>query len=821
MLADERSLAEVAAAILDGTPIDWPAVEASATDRERRVLEELRLLCTLADLHRDVAPAPGAPAAREQAGEHWGRLRLIERLGGGTFGKVYRAWDSRLHREVALKLIEADGAGGRRPAAIIREGRLLARVRHPGVVTIYDAEQIGSQLGLSMEFVHGATLEQRLAQKGPCSAAEAIDLGIQLSDALAAVHDAGVLHRDVKASNVVVKEDGRVVLMDFGAGRWLDSGLGLDAAGTPLYAAPEVLRGAEATIQSDLYSLGVLLHHMLTGSYPVRAATLAELREAHDRRSGDAGGDGGLQEGIPRRLAAILARLIDPDPGRRPASAAALARDFRAAQPDRQRRRIVMAVAAAALVTLATASGWMMATRDTGAAAAIGPAGEPLRIAVLPFDVKGEDDGIAALRDGLASDLITRLQSSTDVRIISKASAFSAGEANLTLADAGARLGVSMLVTGRLERAGDTIAVAASLVAVPEGRTVWSREYRRPGSELLDLQRSIAADLADKLQLQRALGSRRWPTRSPEAYALYVRGRAALDQFSFDGNRLALQLFERALELDPEFADAHAGLAQAYLAQDAAPHLPREEPFRRAADATARALALDPMLSAAYVAAAQIRSAQLDWAGAERDYLRAIELGPSDVVARHQYAHFLARLGRADDSISQARAAEALDPLSPRAIMAVASALRFARRWEEAIAQSQKALQIDPAHLIAYHNIGLSYQGLGRLDEAIEAYERRGRSGNLGHAYGIAGRTRDARTLLKYFEAEHARTGQWAGQIAQIYIGLGDTDRAFEWLDRGDPREGAPTTFRVAAVWDDLRGDPRFMALLKKHGLAD
>jgi TolB-like protein/Flp pilus assembly protein TadD len=811
VLANEQSVAAVATAILDGTAIDWPAVESNATDQERRLLEELRLLCTLADLHRDVPPLPGEVAAAESA-EYWGRLRLIERLGGGAFGEVYRAWDPRLHREVALKLIATDGAGSRRPSAVIREGRLLARVRHPGVVTIYDAEQIGSRLGLSMEFVQGATVEQRLAQKGVCTAAEAIDLGIQLCDALSAVHDAGVLHRDIKASNVVVQDDGRIVLMDFGSGRWLESAVSIDATGTPLYAAPEVLQGHEATVRSDLYSLGVLLYHVLTNSYPVRAATLPELRQAHSRRMHGAGVEEGVWRGIPRRLAAVLARVIDPDPGRRPSSAAALARDLRAVRHGRRARRLAMPVAAAALLTLAVAGAWL--TRDT--------AGAPLRIAVLPFAIDGNDPDTAALRDGLASDLITRLQTSKDVRVISKASAFSVGGANLSLANAGARLGVSLLVTGDLARVGDTISVNARLVGLPRERILWSRDYRRPATELLHLQRAIAVDLAATLQLEPAQPGQRWPTRNPEAYALYVRGRSALDRFTREGTRLALQLFERALELDAEYADVHASLAHLYLVRNVIPHLTAEESFRRATQAADRAMALDATLPAAHVAAARIKSARADWTGAERDYLRAIELGPSDVFARQHYAHWLALLGRPDEAIEQAKIAESLDPYSPGAIMQVASALRFAKRYEEAITYSLKALEIDPGQTMAYHNLGLNYQGLGRLDEAIEAYERRGASGNLGHAYAVAGRTAEARALLKKFEAEYSSTGLNAGEVAQIYIGLGEFDKAFAWLDRMDPLQaGAPTTFKVAPVWDPLRSDPRFTALLRRHGLAD
>lgn len=333
---DDRALTDVASAILNGTPVDWAAAEHSADDEDRPLLEELRVLSTVADLHRRLAAADRQPA--DPAGDDpqtWGRLRLLERVGGGTFGDVYRAWDPRLDRAVALKLITTREGSDLRTAAVLHEGRLLARVRHPGVVTIYDAERMGSQVGLSMEFVEGSTLEQRIAQHGAFAPADAVEIGVQLCDALAAVHGAGVLHRDVKAANVVIRTDGRVVLMDFGAGRQLDDTFPDAATGTPLYVAPEVLEGREATVRSDVYSVGVLLHHMLTGAYPVQADTLGELREAHRRRTRDGGTE--LREAhphLPARLARVVERATDPRAERRHESAAALATDLRTLRPQ-------------------------------------------------------------------------------------------------------------------------------------------------------------------------------------------------------------------------------------------------------------------------------------------------------------------------------------------------------------------------------------------------------------------------------------------------------------------------------------------------------
>ncbi len=275
MSADrDRLIDDLAQAILDGTPIDWSAIDSSAGG-DRELIGELRLLSALADVHRSDPDEPAAESDQSSTTEDrtfpqlWGHLELLERIGVGTFGEVYRAWDTRLDREVAVKLMPAASSDDPQVASIIREGRLLAKVRHPGVVTIYDAQQIGDSVGLWMEFIRGRTLEQRLQEDGRCDASEAIDIGMELCRSVKAVHDAGLLHRDIKPQNVVRASDGRLVLMDFGIGRELADGSISDLAGTPLYLAPEIFRGAHATVRTDVYSIGVLLYHLLTGTYPV------------------------------------------------------------------------------------------------------------------------------------------------------------------------------------------------------------------------------------------------------------------------------------------------------------------------------------------------------------------------------------------------------------------------------------------------------------------------------------------------------------------------------------------------------------------------
>jgi serine/threonine protein kinase len=284
-MSDPAALLPLAESIADGMPVDWLAVEGRASDEEQGVIRQLRILANLAALHRSLPANPNEslPATigrRSQSAPaigNWAHLALVERLGRGTFGEVYRAWDRHLEREVALKLLHLSDSAGAiedpQSSRIAREGRLLARVRHPNVITVHGVEVHEGRVGLCMELIRGTSLEELLLKRGPFSAREASLIGIDLCRALASIHASGLIHRDVKAQNVMREDGGRIVLMDLGTGREIDPDGRYalpDLAGTPLYLAPEIFDGAPASENTDLYSLGVLLYHLVTGSFPVR-----------------------------------------------------------------------------------------------------------------------------------------------------------------------------------------------------------------------------------------------------------------------------------------------------------------------------------------------------------------------------------------------------------------------------------------------------------------------------------------------------------------------------------------------------------------------
>ena len=287
-MADEERLIDIASAVAEGSAIDWEAAEQTAKDgSERAIVKELQVLAKIADVVRtpqETHPiAIAEPAGQLRVGELWGHLRISEVIGGGSFGTVYRAWDRRLECEVALKLIKASGVSRAFDLArALKEARLLARVRHRNVVRVFGADSHGDRFGLWMELIPGRTLEQVLVMQGPMGVSEVVPVGIDLCHALAAVHGAGLLHRDLKARNVVREEGGRIVLMDFGTGRDVGgSDTSDDLAGTPLYLAPELFAGAKPSAATDIYSLGVLLYHLVTGDYPVRGTTRSDIESAH------------------------------------------------------------------------------------------------------------------------------------------------------------------------------------------------------------------------------------------------------------------------------------------------------------------------------------------------------------------------------------------------------------------------------------------------------------------------------------------------------------------------------------------------------------
>ncbi len=610
MAASEGLLGDLAGAVLDGTPIDWASAESRANETERPFLDQFRQLATLAALHRglelpqDEAERSWALAAAtltataDRVEDQWGHLRVLERIGRGACGEVYRAWDTRLDREVALKLLPTSAADESHATSIIEEGRLLARVRHPNVVTIYGAERIADQVGLWMEFVRGRTLEQLLEQGRVFRVAEVVDIGVELCHAVSAVHSAGLLHRDIKAHNVMLAEDGRVVLMDFGTGRELAAPSAAGLAGTPLYLAPEVLGGEDASIRSDIYGVGVLLYHLLTASYPVRARTLRDLRLAHERHE-----QTDVRTARPDaspELARIIERAIDAQPERRYASADSVAAVLAALKP-----RLEPAPAGARVR-------W---TRRLGLAAgfvllAVAVSDSPTNVRARPaLDARewlligaiGGTTGDRDLEATLQQAVIAELEKSPYLNVFPAARVREALDrmkrpAETTIEESVgleicAREGLAAMVTGSVETLGGLYLVRLRAThAATKAVLVSAQESRRSREETLEaaltMTRRLRQQLGETLASVQATSPPLEPVTSQsfEAVRRFTLGKQL---YEAERPREALPHFLDAIASDSDFAMAYeyAALAYSYLGE-----YDKQRQFLE----TAAALASDP-----------------------------------------------------------------------------------------------------------------------------------------------------------------------------------------------------------------------------------
>ena len=787
--SDER-LEAIASDILDGAAIDWSSAESSVDSTHLPIVEQLQVVAAVANIHR-------VPAA-------WGSLRILERIGRGTFGDVYRAWDARLDREVALKLIPAEAPST--GTNVIHEGRLLARVRHNNVVTIHGAEQIGDAIGIWMELVRGRTLAQLLLGGGPLAPDDATRIVIDLCHAVSAVHEAGLVHRDIKAHNVMLSHDGRVVLMDFGTGLELTDRATSDLAGTPLYVAPEVLDGKPATAQSDVYSLGVLLFHLVTGAYPTQGQTIAEIRAAHAARSTSRVRV--LRPEVPMRLATAIERALEHDPAKRYDSASAFAGALSAAAGGKRPPRILYGGIAAAAVLLVAAALWERPSNPSPVT--------PPTIAVLPFNNASTSADGEDLADGLTHEIQRNLATIDGLSVRSLSSSLAFKNSVRNLADVGSQLGVEFVLEGAVSRSHRRVQVDARFARVSDDVTMWSNTFDRDVRDLAAVLDDISAAIVNEMRVALGRGQRRYDL-DPDAYFQFLRASAFHARRNPENSVKAAALFEQVANEHPTYAPAWAGLANA-LAELSRPSTGEEivplDP--RMGAAALRAIQLDPLLAEAHAAIANLYAHGRDWVNARMSFLKSIELNPSLTTTYTDFVlGVLMPLGDTREELKQLEAARVADPLSLDVRRIEAHALIDAGRYNDAIENCLWIKQHDPAFPYVDVWLGRALYFTGKFNEAEAALQRAGPQyfGYLGYMLAVSGRREEALALAAKHPDSPSRT-------MLIYAGLGDKDRAFEGLT-----QSAEINWWRAATWMHrpemalLRDDPRMPALRKKLGL--
>jgi TolB-like protein/tetratricopeptide (TPR) repeat protein len=854
--AEPKSIERLIESIADGGAIDWTAIEASASDdRERRLIGHLRLVAGVAEVHRTTPEEPAVnatpPIPHDQAIARWGHLLLLEKIGEGTFGEVYRARDPWLDREVALKLFKSTTAATLPSTRVLTEARTLARVRHPHVVTVHGADVHDGRVGIWMEFVRGRTLSAMFAAQGPMSAGEAAVVGLELCRALGAVHAAGLVHGDVKAQNVMRESGGRFVLMDFGAGQFVEGqrSSAPRAAGTPLYLAPEVLQGGRLTTQSDIYALGVLLYLLVTGTYPVKASSAEELVTAHLR--GERRHLRDARPDLPDAFVAAVERALEPNLQRRFATvgemlsaltrvtAGGLSARMTAIRPaiaptrgGWPRARKLTAVALG-LVALAGVALWLFSRQSTST-----PAGAPRvsTIAVLPFQNATGNPDEDYLGQAVSLELTARLGQIGAIKVVPWSFMKQFAGRNVLTNQVADRTGADAVIEGAVELGPRTgpdadrpVRLRVQMFQAGTGDLLWTRSFARDMGDFFALQADIARDVAGSINVVLAARERAMVSRArrvaPGAMELYLKARQSLESYE-DDFKTAIRLFERTIEIEPRFAEAHAGLASAFALQSAYSGLvSSSEGLRRTLDASARALAVDSDLPEAWSARAFAKLALgWDWSGAASDFQRALELDRESPTVRGDYANYLTIVGRHREAIRESLFAETRASLSPLHSRKVAWAYYMARDYDAAIAQLHKVIALDSEYQPARTLLARAYVLDGRMDEAIREMKAAapGNEAMLAQVYAATGMRDEALRTLSDVLAPSYRFPRRPYHVALVYAALGDRDRTFEWLERAFAEKDANMAhLAVDPALDSMRGDPRFKRLLARMQLED
>ena len=720
---------------------------------------------------------------------------------------MFRALERPLDREVALKLLKKP-ASSLDDNQIVHEARLLARINHPNVVQVFGVAVYEQRVGLWMPLIRGTTLAQQLAQHGPFSAQEATVIGIDLCSALAAIHEKGLIHRDIKAQNVMRQDGGGIVLMDLGTGRYIDRAdrVSGDLIGTPMYLAPEIFQGEAASVLSDIYSLGVLLYHLVTNSYPIQAATVEELQDRLDAgawvRLRDARPD------LPAEFIRVVERAISSDPKRRHASAGALEHDLeqaRSAKSPGSIRRPSPAVA---------------------------PDGEIQSIAVLPFQNLDPDKQLDYFCDGITEEIINALTRIRTLRVAARDSVFQLKGAAKDVRQIGNILNVQAVLGGSVRASRDRVRIITQLSSVETGHQLWSERFDRTMDDVLEVQDDIARAVVRALQVQLGEDSLATspPTRNAEAYRHYLQGRYHWNKRTEEALARSIESFEKALELDPGYAQARVGLADVYVSLAVYGARPPHEVMPKARSAAQHVSRVE--MSPLGFATLGCVSALYDWDWREADQLfrLAIAALPEQSTAHQWYAvNCLVPRGRFAEAEVALATARDLDPLSLAVASSAGLVAYFAHRFDSAIDALSRAIDLDNRFAFAHFVLGLTRVEMARYDAATDAFntalalspDSPEILAGLGYAAARAGNVDRARTVLR--ELEHASKRRYvsASLPAQIHAALDEVDAAIVWLTKAvDDRAADIAWMGVRPVFDRLRGEQRFSGLCAQIGVA-
>ncbi|HXE75090.1 MAG TPA: protein kinase [Candidatus Xenobia bacterium] len=785
-------------------------------------------------------------------GQTVSHYRIVEKIGGGGMGVVYKAEDTRLGRLVALKFLPEDLAADREAVRRFeREARAASSLDHPNICTIYEIGEHEGKPFIAMQCLQGETLKHRIGSKA-MEVGQVTDLALQLADALEAAHQKGIIHRDIKPANIFITDRGQAKLLDFGLAKLLPRVDDATASatltktgavpGTLPYMAPEQLRGQPVDARTDIYGLGCVLYEMVTGQRPFRAEMATELCSQildHAPASPTQ-----FNARLPAELERIILKCLEKQPQDRYQSASELITDLRrlvgpSAAGGRwgfPRVASTIGLSRAARKRMATGLATVALLAAVAVAANVGGVRDRLfpptttkieSLAVLPLENLSNDPEQEYFAEGVTEALITDLGQIRALKVISRTSVMRYKDTDKPISQIAGELRVDGVIEGSVRRSGERVRVAARLIHGRSETQIWSQAYQRDMRDLLALESEVAREIAREIKIALTPGeTARLANRravNPEAHELYLKGRYYWNRYEY---RKALDSFEQAIQEEPTYALAYVGLADTYYGLSGL-DLPPDEALPKARAAAAKALEFDESLAEAHASLANIQMVyQRDWPAAERGLQRALELNLNYATAHYWYGIYLTYLGRSGEAIHELETARELDPLSPTYAATVAWSAYNARRYDDAIQQAGKAIELEPNFFPAYLSLGLPYEQKGMHREALAAYETAAKLSDFApvaellRARVLAKTSRRNEALEVFTKIEPAATRNPAGvsyHIAALFLTLGDRERTFEWLEKAHATHSEEMLIiKVDPVFDPLRSDPRFRQLLQQ-----
>jgi len=741
-------------------------------------------------------------------GKDVSHYKIIEKLGEGGMGVVYKAEDTKLGRTVALKFLPTELTRDREAKArFMQEARTASSLQDNNICAIHEIDETGDgQMFICMDWYEGETLKHR-TERGGMDIEDTVGLAIQIAQGLMKAHTHGIVHRDIKPANIIITKDGVAKIIDFGlaklAGRAKLTRTG-STVGTAAYMSPEQAQGENVDHRTDIWSLGAVLYEMAAGQSPFKreyeqAVIYAILNEAPASLAS-------FRSDVPMELDRIVRRALVKAPEERYQHASEMLADLRALGEG---------------------------LRSGHAHGRSLPDKRQPSIAVLPFMNLSADKEQEYFCDGMAEELINALTNVKGLRVVARTSAFIFKDKHEDIREIGRKLNVETLLEGSVRKSGKRLRITAQLINVSDGYHLWSEKFDRDMEDVFSIQDEISLAIVSELK-GRLLGIEKAAivgrhTKDVDAYDSYMQGRYFWNKRTEAGFQKGLECFQEAIEKDPAYALAYAGIADCYNLLGWYCVLSSKEAFTKAKAAAEKALEIDADLPEALTSLAfAAMFHDWHWEEAERKYKRALELSPRYATAHHWYAEFLASMGRMDEAMTEAKRALEFDPLSLILIALRGLVLYFSRQYDEAVKQGKRALEMTSSFPAGHLWIGMAYTKKCMFDEAISALQNAialfGRSGvmrgALGHAYAASGREEEARSLLNELKQMPEPMGIPRYHIAAMHAELGEHDEAFEWLTRAFTERDALLVFlKVDPIWESLHTDPRYAALLREMKL--